>query len=202
MGKNRERMGRIDPIPDGEIETERVYTQEKDRYRWNVVSFIRVVAASWTAGWNEIMLLFEQRIPVFAREIHHFQGKEKRARSNLLHFRWTVKEKKKRDLLPDQLSRFIRYIISDKPLPASRVSASDSWRSSLPEFRLKYALDGPSSPTSPPTRRGERVSWRRIRNLSISIAPSLPFFIPSLSVPFRSPETNLSVIGFTWRELR
>lgn len=108
---------------------------------------------SWTAGWNEIMLLFEQRIPVFAREIHHFQGKEKRARSNLLHFRWTVKEKKKRDLLPDQLSRFIRYIISDKPLPASRVSASDSWRSSLPEFRLKYALDGPSSPTSPPTRR-------------------------------------------------
>lgn len=153
MGKNRERMGRIDPIPDGEIETKRVYTQEKDRYRWNVVSFIRVVAASWTAGWNEIMLLFEQRIPVFAREIHHFQGKEKRARSNLLHFRWTVKEKKKRDLLPDQLSRFIRYIISDKPLPASRVSASDSWRSSLPEFRLKYALDGPSSPTSPPTRR-------------------------------------------------
>lgn len=33
MGKNRERMGRIDPIPGSEIETERVYTQEKDRYR-------------------------------------------------------------------------------------------------------------------------------------------------------------------------
>lgn len=82
------------------------------------------------------------------------EGKKSSFRStNLLHFRWTVKEKKKRDLLPDQLSRFIRYIISNKPLPASRVSASDSWRSSLPEFRLKYALDGPSSPTSPPTRR-------------------------------------------------
>lgn len=165
---------------------------------------------SWTAGWNEIMLLFEIANPcVWAREVHgvfgrkRFPGGRKKEVVSFGQpspFPSVGPLKKKRREIYFQISYCassgILYRISRSRLPSLRLTLVNLFHACLsPSFdwNTREASDGPSSPASPPTRVGKRVSWRWTGagyGTSISIADKrLPY---SSSLPV--------VVSLPWNE--